>query len=120
MHNYWIPIMAVAFVLAMGIWLLLLFNADRHPAHKPQESLPHREVIGGEFEASEGGRQLMPIPGQPTGTRAEAGHAGSGQQGPAAQASQGAPEVPAQRGEPATEQPTRAADPGGSRLRRPH
>ncbi len=108
MHNYWIPIMAVAFVLAMGIWLLLLFNADRHPARKPQESLPHREVIGGEFEASEGGRQLMPIPGQPTSTPAEAGRGGPGEPGHAAQASDEVPEVPAQRGEPATERPTRA------------
>lgn len=67
MHNYWLGVMAAAFVLAMGVWLLLVFNADRHPRGRPQESLPHREVIGGEFEAREGGRQLMPIPGEPTG-----------------------------------------------------
>jgi hypothetical protein len=64
MQNYWLGIMAAAFVLALGIWLTLVFYADRHPQGRPQNSLPRREVIGGEFEARDGGRQLMPIPGE--------------------------------------------------------
>jgi hypothetical protein len=64
-HNYWLGIMAAAFTIAMAAWLLLVFRADRHPGGTPHESMPRREVIGGEFQASEGGRQLMPRPGDP-------------------------------------------------------
>ena len=64
MQNYWLGIMAIAFVAALATWLLLVFNADRHPHARSHESLPHREVMGGEFEARDGGRQVMPIPGQ--------------------------------------------------------
>lgn len=65
MHSYWIGIMAIAFVITLVAWILLVFNADRHPRGRPHESLPHRDVIGGEFSAREGGRQLMPHPNEP-------------------------------------------------------
>jgi hypothetical protein len=128
MHNYWLGIMAAGFVVALSIWLLLVFNADRHPRGRPQESLPHREVIGGEFEARDGGRQVMPIPaqpgtaparegeGQPAGTRlnvpAQAGPAEdataastgeAADRGERADGGQGAP-VPQQRGTRPSEQ----------------
>lgn len=81
MQNYWIGVMAVAFVIALAAWLLLVFNADRKGPAKAQDSLPHREVIGGEFEAREGGRQLMPHPAQPS-EPAAAAQPGAGQELP--------------------------------------
>lgn len=62
MPNYWIAIMSAAFVVALAAWLGLVFHADSHPVGKPHESLPHREVIGGSFDARDGGRQVMPDP----------------------------------------------------------
>jgi hypothetical protein len=61
-HNYWLGIMALAFVLALIVWIGLVFNAGRHPGGKAQESWPRREVMGGSFTAMEGGRQVMPDP----------------------------------------------------------
>jgi hypothetical protein len=132
MQNYWLGIMAAAFVLALGVWLSLVFYADRHPQGRPHNSLPHREVIGGEFEARDGGRQLMPIPGElnlPTGASipAQAGpatageprpaHAGqpvaSGQPaapGPAAPSEQPGMSAPRQRDAPEHEQAQPQAD----------
>lgn len=66
MPNYWLGIMAAAFAVALTAWIALVFMADRQRPRQPQESMPHREVIGGEFEAREGGRQLMPHPGDPS------------------------------------------------------
>lgn len=66
MPNYWIGIMAVAFVVALATWLSLVFYADSHPHGKAGESLPHREIMGGSFDAFEGGRQVMPHPGVPS------------------------------------------------------
>ena len=62
---YWLGIMAVAFAAAMALWIGLVFRAGRHAPHRPQESAPHREVIGGAFEARQGGRQVMPDPEVP-------------------------------------------------------
>src|SRR5258708_35561356 len=106
MQNYWIGIMAGAFVVAMAAWLLLVFNADRHPGRTPQSSAPQREVIGGEFEAREGGRQLMPHPAQPfpapdfARDPASAGYEVPGQRIPAEAApeEQSAPETSPGRG----------------------
>jgi hypothetical protein len=61
-HNYWLGIMALAFAIAMAVWIALVFLADRHPGGKAQESWPHRDVIGGAFAAREGGRQVTPDP----------------------------------------------------------
>jgi hypothetical protein len=63
MPNYWLAIMAVAFAAALAVWIGIVFRADRHPSRRAQDSSPHREVMGGAFEAREGGRQLMPDPG---------------------------------------------------------
>jgi len=63
MPNYWLGIMAVAFAAALAVWIALVFRADRPRPRPPQESSPHREVIGGAFTAREGGRQVMPDPG---------------------------------------------------------
>jgi hypothetical protein len=65
LHNYWLGIMAVAFALALALWIVLVFNADRHPGGRQQEHHPMREVMGGEFVAKEGGRQLVPHFGEP-------------------------------------------------------
>ena len=65
MHSYWIGIMAIAFVITLAAWILLVFNADRHPRGRPHDSSPHRDVMGGSFSAREGGRQLMPHPNEP-------------------------------------------------------
>ncbi len=66
MANYWLGIMAVAFAAAMAAWITLVFRAGRHAPHRPPpESGPHREVVGGAFDAREGGRQVMPDPGSP-------------------------------------------------------
>ena len=62
---YWLGIMAVAFAAAIALWIVLVFRAGREVPHRPQESEPHREVVGGAFEAREGGRQVMPDPGVP-------------------------------------------------------
>ena len=62
---YWLGIMALAFAGAMALWITLVFRAGRVTPHRPQESEPHREVIGGAFEARQGGRQVMPDPEAP-------------------------------------------------------
>jgi hypothetical protein len=61
-HNYWLGIMALSFALALAIWIGLVFFAGRHPGGQAQESWPRRDVMGGSFTASEGGRQVMPDP----------------------------------------------------------
>jgi len=63
MPNYWLGIMAVAFASALTLWIVLVFRADKPRPGPPQDSAPHREVIGGAFTAREGGRQVMPDPG---------------------------------------------------------
>ncbi|HEX6933740.1 MAG TPA: hypothetical protein VF162_16460 [Streptosporangiaceae bacterium] len=66
MPNYWLGIMAVAFAGAMALWITVVFRAGRNvPHHQQPESGPHREVMGGSFDAREGGRQVMPDPGAP-------------------------------------------------------
>lgn len=69
--NYWLGIMALAFALAVATWITLVFWANRHPAGKAQASWPRREVMGGAFKASEGGRQVTPDPRLPPESEAE-------------------------------------------------
>lgn len=64
-HNYWLGIMALAFVLAVTTWIGLVFWANRHPAGKLQDSSPRRDVMGGAFSARQGGRQVVPDPRLP-------------------------------------------------------
>src|SRR5215470_1817210 len=105
MPNYWLGIMALAFAAALALWIVLVFRAERLPPKPPQESTPHREVIGGTFDALEGGRQVMPHPGAPLVPQAR--HDVSRQGG---QAAEQAPEpvagraVPEQRATPLAEQ----------------
>jgi hypothetical protein len=61
-HNYWLGIMALAFVLALVLWISLVFYAERHPGGQAQEHTPRGDVTGGSFIAAEGGRQVTPDP----------------------------------------------------------
>jgi len=61
-HNYWLGIMALAFAVALVIWISLVFYADRHPVGKVNEPARRGEVTGGSFTAAEGGRQVTPDP----------------------------------------------------------
>ncbi len=66
MPNYWLGIMAVAFAAALALWITVVFRAGRNAPHRQQrETGRHREVVGGAFDAREGGRQVMPDPGAP-------------------------------------------------------
>jgi len=105
MPNYWLGIMALAFAAALALWIVLVFRAERLPPRPPQESTPHREVIGGTFDAREGGRQVMPHPGAPLVPEARRDVSRQG-----GQAAEQAPEpvagrtVPEQRATPQAEQ----------------
>jgi hypothetical protein len=57
-----IPI--VAFLAVVG-WAALVLYAGFHPGWKHKSPPPRNEVAGGAFMATDGGRQLMPIPGEP-------------------------------------------------------
>jgi hypothetical protein len=57
--------MAVCLAAALAVWLTLVFMADRSQSGRAQENSPHREVVGGTFEARHGGRQVMPDPTEP-------------------------------------------------------
>ena len=61
----WLAVMAVCLAAALAVWLTLVFLADRSQAGRAQENSPHREVVGGTFEARHGGRQVMPDPTEP-------------------------------------------------------
>lgn len=90
-----IPI--VVFFTLFG-WLAAVLYADKHPQYKHHSRLPKYEVTGGAFEANDGGRQLMPIPGErPTADR------------PGHPASAASAQIPAQRTAPAS---ASAAAPG--------
>jgi len=65
MPNYWLAVMAVAFASALTVWITLVFRAGRNVPHRQHDSTPHREVVGGAFQAHEGGRQVMPDPSEP-------------------------------------------------------
>jgi hypothetical protein len=104
-HNYWLGIMALSFALALAIWIGLVFFAGRHPGGKAQESWPRRDVMGGSFTASEGGRQVMPDPVGSAEAEPEPGERPA-EQVPAAQAPAPAPaaQAPAPR-EPVEPEP---------------
>ena len=72
MPNYWLGIMAVAFAAALALWITVVFRAGRNaPRRRQPESGPHREVVGGAFDAREGGRQVMPDPAAPLAAEAD-------------------------------------------------
>jgi hypothetical protein len=57
--------MALAFAVAMTVWIALVFRAGRHPHGYTQDPSIRREVIGGAFVARDGGRQVVPDPREP-------------------------------------------------------
>ena len=58
----WTIFIVVSIVLAG--WLTAVVRADTHPKWKHHSDLPKHEVTGGAFQAVDGGRQLMPLPGE--------------------------------------------------------
>jgi hypothetical protein len=70
-------IIAIVVAVALFGWLAAMLWADAHPGWKHQSKLPKYEVTGGAFQALDGGRQLMPIPGErPAATEEEAARSG--------------------------------------------
>jgi hypothetical protein len=77
-------VIPIVVAVALFGWLGAVLHANAHPQYKHHSRLPRYEVTGGAFEANDGGRQLMPIPGgRPMADRP--GYAASA-------------EIPAQRG----------------------
>src|SRR5262245_18656414 len=50
--------------LALAGWLTAVLRADTHHKWKHHSNLPKYEVTGGAFQAVDGGRQVMPLPGE--------------------------------------------------------
>lgn len=57
-------IIPIVVAIALFGWITAVLYADTHSDVKKRSTLPRYEVTGGAFEAREGGRQLMPIPGE--------------------------------------------------------
>ena len=55
-------VLPIVIALSLTTWLSLLFYANAHPFRGRHSIDLPTEVRGGEFQAVEGGRQLMPIP----------------------------------------------------------
>ncbi|HYK69440.1 MAG TPA: hypothetical protein VEV45_15960 [Streptosporangiaceae bacterium] len=55
-------VLPIVIAVALTTWLSLLFYANAHPSRGQHSVQLPTEVRGGEFQAVEGGRQLMPIP----------------------------------------------------------
>lgn len=56
-------VMPIVIAIALFGWLGAVMWAGFHPRWKHHAQGPRTEVAGGAFQAVEGGRQLMPIPG---------------------------------------------------------
>lgn len=54
----------VVAILLAG-WIIAVIYADKHPGWKYHGPPPRSDVAGGAFEATDGGRQLMPLWGEP-------------------------------------------------------
>jgi hypothetical protein len=82
-------------------WVAAVLRADSHPQYRHHEKLPKYEVTGGAFQSVDGGRQLMPIPGErPIADRP---------------ADEGSHRIPAQRSaSSATAEESRSAAEGGA------
>jgi hypothetical protein len=65
MPAYWLGLFALGVAIALAVWITLVLQADRKSPDKPQAEPPHREIVGGIFQASRGGRQVMPDPNEP-------------------------------------------------------
>src|SRR5215469_4576418 len=57
-------VIPIVVFIALFSWLTAVLYAADHPKIKHHSNLPKYEVTGGAFEARDGGRQLMPMPGQ--------------------------------------------------------
>lgn len=55
-------VLPIVIAVSLTTWLSLLFYANAHPFRGRHSTDLPTEVRGGEFQAIEGGRQLMPIP----------------------------------------------------------
>jgi hypothetical protein len=58
-------VMPIVIAIALASWISLVYYATSHPQWKHHSRPPKTEVAGGAFEAVHGGRQLMPIWGEP-------------------------------------------------------
>jgi hypothetical protein len=111
-------VIAIVIVIALFSWLAAVLRADTHPGWKHQSKLPKYEVTGGAFQAQEGGRQLMPIPGErPVPTEEELARSGVPAQRAAAEE-----ELARSRGIPAQRAGAKpgATATGGDRAEKPH
>lgn len=55
----------IVVAIMLAAWITGIFWADKHPEHRRAGRRGRYEVSGGEFQARDGGRQLMPIPERP-------------------------------------------------------
>jgi hypothetical protein len=58
-------VMPIVIALALAFWISLVYYASTHPQWKHHTRPPRTDAAGGVFEATHGGRQLMPIWGEP-------------------------------------------------------
>jgi hypothetical protein len=87
--------------ILLAVWLTAVLRADTHPGIKHHRKSPDYEVTGGAFDAREGGRQLMPIPGQrPAAARPGTAELRTGQEQPGAVDSEKAGTAAERRHEP--------------------
>lgn len=56
-------VMPIVIAISLVVWLAGVFYANAHPTRSRYNTDIRAEVRGGSFQAVEGGRQLMPIPG---------------------------------------------------------
>jgi hypothetical protein len=116
--SQWVIPIVVA--VALFSWIGAVLYADAHPRYKHHSTLPRYEVTGGAFEANDGGRQLMPIPGErPVADRPGSAASGASAQVPAQPAATGSASTAtpsSEAGLTATGQPVipgqRRAEPG--------
>jgi hypothetical protein len=65
MPYYWLGIMALTLAATLGVWILLVLWSGGKSLGRRQDNSPHQEIMGGTFEARQGGRQVMPDPMEP-------------------------------------------------------
>jgi hypothetical protein len=59
-------VVPIVVAVALAAWIIMVYRAEKHPGFsgRARRGGPRREVTGGSFRGT-GGRQLMPLPGQP-------------------------------------------------------
>ncbi len=58
-------VMPIVIAVVLAFWISLVYYATAHPRWKHHARRPRTDAAGGVFEATHGGRQLMPIWGEP-------------------------------------------------------